>query len=260
MTVGGAPMVPDSPMPLTPSGLVLHGTSSSVALDVRHHVGARHGVVHEAAGQELAGLAVVDLVLHQRLADALHHAALDLAAHDHRIDDAAEIVDHEVAVDRRPRRSRDRPRPRRHAQPLGWLGGVGSKLPVASRPTPNFAGERPHRRVGRLGDVDEADRLVGAGDAEAAVLELDVAGVGLHHARRRSSCPSRSWRRRRPSAHCRRPPRCARHRCRGRSRPARCRPARSGCCSNGTPSHLVRELREHRGVALAVRMGAAERW
>src|SRR5438034_10296442 len=27
ITVGGAPMVPDSPMPLTPSGFVLHGTS-----------------------------------------------------------------------------------------------------------------------------------------------------------------------------------------------------------------------------------------
>src|ERR1700722_13025608 len=30
ITVGGAPIVPDSPMPLTPSGLVRHGTSSSV--------------------------------------------------------------------------------------------------------------------------------------------------------------------------------------------------------------------------------------
>src|SRR6202035_1241673 len=32
ITVGGAPMVPDSPMPLTPSGLVRHGTSSSSEL------------------------------------------------------------------------------------------------------------------------------------------------------------------------------------------------------------------------------------
>src|SRR5215470_11950584 len=31
ITVGGAPIVPDSPMPLTPSGLVLHGTSSRLA-------------------------------------------------------------------------------------------------------------------------------------------------------------------------------------------------------------------------------------
>ena len=29
-----------------------------------------------------------------------------------------------------------------------------------------FSGQRPHRRIGRLGDVDERDRLVGAGDAD----------------------------------------------------------------------------------------------
>ena len=69
-------MVPDSPMPLTPSGLVLHGTSSSAASTSGIDDGARHGVVLEAAGEELARLPVVDLVLHQRLADALHHAAL----------------------------------------------------------------------------------------------------------------------------------------------------------------------------------------
>ena len=31
MIVGGAPMVPDSPMPLTPRGLVLQGISSMLA-------------------------------------------------------------------------------------------------------------------------------------------------------------------------------------------------------------------------------------
>ena len=44
-------------------------------------------------------LAVVHLVLHQRLAHALHRAALDLAEHDHRVEDAAEIVHHVVAVE-----------------------------------------------------------------------------------------------------------------------------------------------------------------
>ena len=43
-------------------------------------VGTRHGVVHEAAGDELAALGVVDHLLAQRLADALHRAALDLPA------------------------------------------------------------------------------------------------------------------------------------------------------------------------------------
>ncbi len=40
ITVGGAPIVPDSPIPLTPSGLVLHGTSSSPS-DLGHQIGAR---------------------------------------------------------------------------------------------------------------------------------------------------------------------------------------------------------------------------
>ena len=38
-------------------------------------------------------------MLHQRLAEALRDAAVDLAAHDHRVEHAAEIVDHEIAVD-----------------------------------------------------------------------------------------------------------------------------------------------------------------
>ena len=50
-------------------------------------------------GQELAGPAVVDLLLGERLADALHDAAMDLPAHDQRIEHAAEIIDHEIAID-----------------------------------------------------------------------------------------------------------------------------------------------------------------
>src|SRR5256885_173609 len=55
-------------------------------------VGARHAVVHERAGHELAGI-VVDAVLEQRLADALGDAAVHLALDDHRVDDLAEVVD-----------------------------------------------------------------------------------------------------------------------------------------------------------------------
>ena len=39
-------------------------------------------------------------MLEQRLADALHDAAVHLALQHHRIDDAAEVVDHGVALDR----------------------------------------------------------------------------------------------------------------------------------------------------------------
>ena len=54
---------------LDPERVGLAGHLLKVSVDIRHRVGARHAVVHEAAGQELAGLAVVDLVLDQRLAD-----------------------------------------------------------------------------------------------------------------------------------------------------------------------------------------------
>ena len=37
--------------------------------------------------------------LHQRLADALHHAAVDLAVQQQRIEHGADIVDHAVARD-----------------------------------------------------------------------------------------------------------------------------------------------------------------
>src|ERR1051326_8712115 len=70
-----------------------------VDLERRQIVGARHGVVHVGAGDELA-LVVVDGVLEQRLADALRHAAVHLALDDHRIDHGAEIVDRGPARDR----------------------------------------------------------------------------------------------------------------------------------------------------------------
>src|SRR6476646_8601175 len=108
--------------------------------------GARHGVVHEAAGDELPAAAVVDLVLHQRLADALHHPAHLLAPNDHRIDDAAEVVDDVVAVDV------DRAGVRIDLE-LDHMGAVRMarrrRIEAAGGIEANaeFAGDRPHRRV-----------------------------------------------------------------------------------------------------------------
>src|ERR1700719_3779672 len=65
---GSAPTVPASPAPLARRDL--HG---------RHRVGARHAVIHEAAGQVLPGFAVVDDLLHESLAQALRDTAMDLA-------------------------------------------------------------------------------------------------------------------------------------------------------------------------------------
>ena len=81
-----------------PSGLDGHFVIGRVDLERRQVVGARHGVVHERAGHELAVL-VVDRAFEQRLADALRDAAMHLALDDHRIDDDAEIVDRGPADD-----------------------------------------------------------------------------------------------------------------------------------------------------------------
>ena len=56
-------------------------------------------VIGEARGQQLADSRVIDDVLQQRLAEALHHAAMHLARDQHRIDDAAEIVEHVIGDD-----------------------------------------------------------------------------------------------------------------------------------------------------------------
>ena len=70
MTVAIAPVVAASPTPLTPSGLVVAGTMCSCVADHRHVDRARHGVVHERAGEQLAAVGVVDDVLAHRLAEA----------------------------------------------------------------------------------------------------------------------------------------------------------------------------------------------
>ena len=99
ITAAGAAIAPASPQPFTPSGLCGQGVSVVADLEGRQVVGARHGVVHVGAGQQLAALLVVDRILEQRLADALGDAAMDLALDDHRVDDVAEIVDRDEVHD-----------------------------------------------------------------------------------------------------------------------------------------------------------------
>ena len=68
----------------------------------RNVVGARHGIVHERARKELAAVWIIDRMLKQSLADALHDTAMDLALEQERIDGPAEIVDDRVALDYDP--------------------------------------------------------------------------------------------------------------------------------------------------------------
>ena len=53
--------------------------------DLRQVICARNAVIHERAGEELTAHRVIDTVLAERLADALHDAAMDLALDDHRV-------------------------------------------------------------------------------------------------------------------------------------------------------------------------------
>ena len=59
--------MPASPQPLAPTGLVLVGTGRFATIDHRRVVRARHGIIHERAGHQLA-VAVVDRLLKQYLA------------------------------------------------------------------------------------------------------------------------------------------------------------------------------------------------
>ena len=86
------PAQPASPQPLTPSGLVLAGTGWLTTLEVGASCGARHGVVHERAGQQLA-VVVVDARSISAWPMPCTTPPWSLALDHHRIDDGAEIVD-----------------------------------------------------------------------------------------------------------------------------------------------------------------------
>ena len=109
MAAGGE-MAPPSPSPLAPSGLRGDGYSRCTH-SIHGRSSARgHHVVHQRARQQLA-LAVVDDVLEQPAAHPLGNAAVDLALDDHRVDDLAAVVGHDVAQQLARRRSRRPPRP-----------------------------------------------------------------------------------------------------------------------------------------------------
>ena len=145
-------------------------------------IGARHAVVHERAGDELAVL-VIDRALVQRLADTVGDAAVNLALDDHRIDNNAEVI---------------------HGGPGDDLGVAGLRInfdfaDVAAGGEGEI-GRVPERALLQPGlellavefvrDVSverhasPRHRLVGAGDAELAVLELDVGFGGFEQMRR----------------------------------------------------------------------------
>ena len=75
-----------SPSPLAPNGPSGSGTSIRIDLDRRHVADGRDQIVVQVLG------AAGDVLLHQRHADALRDAALDLAFDQQRVDRLADIV------------------------------------------------------------------------------------------------------------------------------------------------------------------------
>ena len=99
-TAGGAPLVPASPTPLTPNGLKRIGGYGFAESERRHIAGAHHRVIHQRAGEHLAVFAEEHLFA-QRFAEALRHAAVNLALDDHRVDDYAAVIDQHELLDGR---------------------------------------------------------------------------------------------------------------------------------------------------------------
>ena len=132
----------------------------------RHVVGARHGVVHERAGDELAVAVVVDDVLHQRLAEPCRERAVQLALDDHVVEHVAAIVDRRVGDDR----------------PCAPVSG---SISTSAMCTPFGKGQR---RLGRGLGVEVFGDL-------AALLHLGGARGDLEQRRRAGRCrPPRSGR------------------------------------------------------------------
>ena len=131
----------------------------------RDRIRARHGVVHERAGDHLAGIPLPDRMLHQRLTDALGNAAVQLPFDDHRIEDPAGVMHHDIG------------------QQLGRTGfridlnltDMATIREGAGRRLKRFHGLQ--RRVGNASgfrDCLERNRAVGPHDAILAVRKVDV--------------------------------------------------------------------------------------
>src|SRR5712675_2380388 len=148
-------------------------------VEERHHVGLRHRVIHERAGQYLCAAGLVDALLPQRLPDPLDDAAMHLAMHDHRIDRPPAIIDCGVAHDLDN-------------------SGIGVDLDLADMAAIGEGGEvdgliahalqwaaQILRQIGPLQpsarDLEDPDGAVGALDLEPPAGERDVLDRRLQH-------------------------------------------------------------------------------
>ncbi len=111
----------------------------------------------------------------------MRHAALDLAFEEERVHHRANIAHHRIALDLHDAGVRV-------DLDLAHMGGVGEgrrgRLVGSEGGKPTIRARRLQRgRVGHARHVGQVDRAVGAGDGEGAVVEFDVACVGLEMVR-----------------------------------------------------------------------------
>ena len=127
--------------------------------------------------------AVIGDVLHQGLADALHDAAMELALDQQRVDHVADIV-HRGVADQRTSPVSGSISTSLMWQPFG-IGAFAAREGAGLEQAGFDAARQLCRHKGGAGDVGEVDRLVGAGDHEAAVARIQC------RARRLPSCGRR---------------------------------------------------------------------
>ena len=151
-------------------------------LEGRQVVGARHGVVHEARRQQLAGVLVVMHALQQRLPHPLRDTAMHLALDDHRVDDVAEIV----GGDELDNLGRSGLRIDLDLTDVaaGREGEIGRIVKGAFLQSRLHAGRQVVGGIGGERHLEPGQTLVGARDLQLAALDDDVALVGLHQMRR----------------------------------------------------------------------------
>ncbi len=147
----------------------------------RRHVGRDRQQVFAVTGGDRLRLFVEQHVLVQRIADAVHHAAADLAVDQHRVDQPPAIMRHYVAQD--PDRA-GRAVDLDLADIAAVRESLRARLEVSVGGKPRLDARR-HRDAGEAGqplrDVAQSHRAVGAGHAHAPAVERQVGLGRLQH-------------------------------------------------------------------------------
>jgi hypothetical protein len=136
-------------------------------IDDRRHVHrARHRVVHERAGDELAIALVIDGVFHQRLPDTLRERADKLTFGKRVVEDHTRIIDRRIGDDLGDAGVRI-------DLDLGNMAAVRERL---RRVDGGLGVERVAGRLGALRDREQRDAPVGADDLE---MTFTIGHIGI---------------------------------------------------------------------------------